>query len=99
MGIARPQEMAVGARVVPNAAHTQKGMSPMTMMRSLPQLKMIINRKLTPEDAMVECHALWSEKNGEKCKFCESQGAIGKDLISQARKILGKDEPATAKDE
>ena len=48
---------------------------------------------------MVECHALWSEKNGEKCKFCESQGAIGKDLISQARKILGKDEPAAAKDE
>ena len=31
MGIARPQEMAVGVRVVPNAAHTQKGMSPMTI--------------------------------------------------------------------
>ena len=62
-------------------------------------MKMIINRNMAPADAMAECHALWSEKNGEKCKFCESQGAIGKDLISQARKILGKDEPATAKDE
>ena len=31
MGTARPQEMAVGARVVPNAAHIQKGVSPMTI--------------------------------------------------------------------
>ena len=31
MGMAGPQEMAVGAKVVPNAAHTQKGMSPMTI--------------------------------------------------------------------
>ena len=65
------------------------------------QLKMIINRNMAPEDAMVACHALRSEKSDEKCNFCESKGAIGKDIIDQARKILGKDEPgsSSAKDE
>ena len=65
------------------------------------QLKMIINRNMTPEDAMAACRALWSERGDEKCKFCESKGAIGKDIIDQARKILGKDEPgsSSAKDE
>ena len=62
---------------------------------------MIINRNMTPEDAMAACRALWSERGDEKCKFCESKGAIGKDIINQAWKTLGKDEPdsSSAKDE
>tara|TARA_B100000424_G_scaffold41887_1_gene28368 strand:- start:733 stop:2541 length:1809 start_codon:yes stop_codon:yes gene_type:complete len=57
------------------------------------QLKMIVNRNLTAEDAIAECNAHWSEKGEKECKFCKSKGAIGEDIIRKARKILGKNEP------